>query len=81
LRLADHAAARGRRPDASDHYDGLVHDLVRLGVLKEYVSERMPALGLTELGRLFEDETLALFFSPAVKRALARQPRMLSVVG
>ncbi|WP_250532346.1 radical SAM protein [Caballeronia sp. ATUFL_F1_KS39] len=28
-------------------------------------------LRLTELGRLFEDETLALFFSPAVRQALA----------
>jgi coproporphyrinogen III oxidase-like Fe-S oxidoreductase len=74
--------ARSEYPELSGHYDGLVHDLVGLGVLKEYVSEGgMPALGLTELGRLFEDETLALFFSPAVKSTLARQPRMLSVVG
>jgi hypothetical protein len=28
-------------------------------------------LRLSKLGRLFEDETLALFFSPAVQRTLA----------
>lgn len=44
-----------------------------IGILEPYgngVGE--DGLRLTELGRLFEDETLALFFSPAVKRALRR---------
>ncbi|MEA2835511.1 MAG: hypothetical protein QOD89_61 [Bradyrhizobium sp.] len=30
-----------------------------------------PGLQLSQLGKLFEDETLALFFSPAVKETLA----------
>jgi hypothetical protein len=50
--------ARLENPELSHHYDRLVHDLVGLGVLKEYLADGgLPAVGLTELGRLFEDET------------------------
>jgi coproporphyrinogen III oxidase-like Fe-S oxidoreductase len=83
-RVEDHdlQLARSANPELSHHYDGLVDEMVGLGVLEEYVADGgLPAVGLTELGRLFEDETLALFFSPAVKSALARQPQMLSVLG
>ena len=73
--------ARSEYPELSRHYDDLVHELVGLGVLEEYVADGgLPALGLTELGRLFEDETLALFFSPRVKKALASQPQMLAIL-
>jgi coproporphyrinogen III oxidase-like Fe-S oxidoreductase len=70
--------ARSANPDLARHYDDLVDEMVGLGVLEKYVADGgLMGVGLTELGRLFEDETLALFFSPAVKRALATQPQML----
>jgi oxygen-independent coproporphyrinogen III oxidase len=55
----------------SSHYRKLVVTLRELGIVAPYVNgEREAGLCLTELGRLFEDETLALFFSPAVRQAL-----------
>ncbi|MXN76758.1 radical SAM protein [Burkholderia sp. 4701] len=59
------------QPRLSAHYRELAGRLVGLGVLEPYAdSEGNAGLRLTRLGRLFEDETLALFFSPAVKRTL-----------
>lgn len=58
-------------PQLSQHYDSLVHKLSVLGTLESYFDDDGRAgLRLSELGRLFEDETLALFFSPAVKNSL-----------
>ena len=46
-----------------------------IGILETYANGGgEDGLRLTELGRLFEDETLALFFSPAIKRALTTRP-------
>jgi oxygen-independent coproporphyrinogen-3 oxidase len=60
------------RPQMSAHYRALAARLAALGVLDAYAADDGAAgLRLSSLGRLFEDETLALFFSPAVKRALA----------
>ena len=48
---------------------------MNIGILNPYAdSEGKDGLRLSELGRLFEDETLALFFSPAVKHALTARP-------
>lgn len=59
-------------PQLSRHYDSLVRKLSVLGALESYLDDDGKAgLRLSELGRLFEDETLALFFSPAVKNTLA----------
>jgi coproporphyrinogen III oxidase-like Fe-S oxidoreductase len=59
---------RKNNPCLSSHYDELVKQLIDVGVL-----ERNPKIGLrlSELGRLFEDEALTLFFSPAVQSQLA----------
>lgn len=63
---------RSRCPQLSKHYDALVGELSAVGVVESYLDDDGRAgLRLSELGRLFEDETLALFFSPAVKNALA----------
>lgn len=64
------------KPQLSAHYRELVGRLIAIGILTPYEdSEGEDGLRLTELGRLFEDEALALFFSPAVKRALTvRRP-------
>jgi len=60
-----------RRPRLAQHYRDLVGRLVDLSILAPYADAAGEAgLRLTELGRLLEDETLALFFSPAVQRAL-----------
>lgn len=57
--------------DLARQFDGLASQLVGLGVLEAYSSDDGEAgLRLSDLGRLFEDETLSLFFSPAVKRRL-----------
>ena len=73
--------ARQESPSLSHHYDDLVEQMVDMGVLESSFSEGgHPALGLTELGRLFEDETLVLFFSPAVKSALAKRPLQVQLV-
>jgi oxygen-independent coproporphyrinogen III oxidase len=62
---------RMKKPDLSSHYEALVATLSDLRVLERYTDQReQVGLKLSELGRLFEDETLALFFSPAVQRAL-----------
>jgi oxygen-independent coproporphyrinogen-3 oxidase len=63
---------RRRMPELSLHYERLVEMLGNIGILESYRGGGGQAgLRLTELGKLFEDETLALFFSPAVKGALA----------
>jgi coproporphyrinogen III oxidase-like Fe-S oxidoreductase len=60
-------------PELSRHYDSLANELIDLGALETYQCEDGKAgLRLSKLGRLFEDETLALFFSPAVNRTLKR---------
>lgn len=57
--------------ELSRHYDALVEELSAVGVLESYLDDDGNAgLRLSELGRLFEDETLAVFFSPAVRSAL-----------
>lgn len=59
-------------PQLRRHYDALVKELSNAGALEAYLdNDGKAGLQLSELGRLFEDETLALFFSPAVKNALA----------
>ena len=68
-------AIGARKPHLSAHYRALVGMLSDIGILEPYANgEGEDGLRLTELGRLFEDETLTLFFSPAVKRALAARP-------
>jgi oxygen-independent coproporphyrinogen III oxidase len=63
---------RAARHPFSRHYDALVNKLSNAGALEGYLDENSQAgLRLSALGRLFEDETLSLFFSPAVNRALA----------
>ncbi|MGZ2749383.1 coproporphyrinogen-III oxidase family protein [Burkholderia stagnalis] len=58
-------------PQLAAHYQALADGLAELGILERYADgEGRAGLRLTRLGRLFEDETLALFFSPAVKRTL-----------
>lgn len=71
------------KPHLSAHYRGLVGKLMSIGILNPYAdNEGKRGLRLTELGRLFEDETLALFFSPAVKHALTARPDLTySLVG
>jgi coproporphyrinogen III oxidase-like Fe-S oxidoreductase len=60
-----------RYPRLAEHYGSLTAQLSDLGILEPYTAEHGEnGLRLTELGRLFEDETLALFFSPAVKHAV-----------
>ena len=66
------SSIRQRRPELSLHYEKLAKTLRDIGVVEPYVDDNGRAgLRLSKLGRLFEDETLALFFSPAVKRTLA----------
>lgn len=65
---------RVEKPELSQHYDSLVDDLCAVGALEACLDDDgREVLRLSELGRLFEDETLALFFSPAVKSALAEK--------
>lgn len=65
-------ALDAKKPQLSAQYREVVGTLVKLGVLEPYANgEGEAGVRLTDLGRLFEDETLALFFSPAVKRACA----------
>lgn len=69
---ADRRAMRADNRELSAHYDKLVARLSGVGALEAYCDgEGHAGLRLSELGRLFEDETLALFFSPAVKDALS----------
>jgi len=66
---------RRQCPQLSRHYDSMVTRLTAVGALESYFDDDGTAgLRLSELGRLFEDETLALFFSPAVQSALAWTP-------
>jgi oxygen-independent coproporphyrinogen-3 oxidase len=68
-------AIGARKPQLSAHYRALGGMLSDIGILEPYgngVGE--DGLRLTELGRLFEDETLALLFSLTVKRALKARP-------
>jgi len=68
----DLRSIRAGSPQLARHYDALVGELSAVGALEAYLGDDGKAgLRLSELGRLFEDETLALFFSPAVKSALA----------
>jgi oxygen-independent coproporphyrinogen-3 oxidase len=61
-----------REPELAAHYGQLVRNLQDVGVLELRVPEDgTERLHLSELGKLYEDEALALFYSPAVKRALA----------
>lgn len=68
----EHAALRelaAGQPQSAAHYRALADRLRGLGVLEAY-GEAGSGLRMTQLGRLFEDEILALFFSPAVQRKL-----------
>ncbi|MFC3579904.1 hypothetical protein [Sphingomonas hylomeconis] len=68
-------AAAGRRcPALAADYARRAQDLLDLGVLERGAGAG-GALHLSDLGRLFEDEVLALFFSPTVKRVLAERER------
>ncbi len=68
-------ALGARQSRLSEHYRALVGRLLDLGILEPYANDAgEEGLRLTDLGRLLEDETLALFFSPAVERALRGQP-------
>jgi len=68
----DHLRAiRERHGDLSSTYEALETQLSELGILEHYDDRGDAGLRMTELGRLFEDEVLALFFSPGVKKALA----------
>lgn len=65
-------AIRVTVPNLSSHYERLVATLCDVGILESYSQkEGGGGLRFSELGRLFEDETLALFFSPAVQKELA----------
>lgn len=67
---------RTAMPELSAHYEKLERAFFDLQVLEPYIDEnRSPGIRLSILGRLFEDESLALFFSPAVKRALEEKAK------
>ena len=67
---------RRTRPDLSLHYERLETRLRDIGILEPYTDCAGNAgLRISELGRLFEDEALALFFSPAVQASLALKQR------
>jgi oxygen-independent coproporphyrinogen III oxidase len=69
-------AIRSRLPELATHYDHLADRLQGVRVLESFVDTGgWEGLRLTELGRLFEDETLALFFSPPVQAALRSRGR------
>ena len=68
----DIRSIRLRTPGLSMHYETLEATLREIGILAPYTSDNgQMGLQLSELGKLFEDEVLALFFSPKVKTALA----------
>jgi oxygen-independent coproporphyrinogen III oxidase len=68
----DLCSIRIKKPELSLHYEKLVKKLCDLGILDPYMDDNgKTGLRLSQLGKLFEDETLALFFSPAVKKTLA----------
>jgi len=63
---------RDRKPELSRHYQQMEAKLCSIGILEHYTSiDGKTGLRMTQLGKLFEDEVLALFFSPEVKRILA----------
>ncbi|ANW03319.1 hypothetical protein LMTR13_27450 [Bradyrhizobium icense] len=63
---------RSAHPQLSRYYDALVNELNNAGALEAYLDDSGQAgLRLSSLGKLFEDEALSFFFSPAVKSALA----------
>lgn len=63
---------RRTKPELSLHYERLVEKLRGIGIVEPYTDDNgETGLRISELGKLFEDEVLALFFSPAVKRTLA----------
>lgn len=69
----DLRSIRRKKPELSWHYDKLAEQLGNLGILEGYIDDNgKTGLRISELGKLFEDETLALFFSPAVKKALTK---------
>jgi oxygen-independent coproporphyrinogen III oxidase len=68
----DLRAIRCRKHELSQHYQGLENKLRNIGVLEPYIHDNgKRGMRISELGKLFEDEVLALFFSPAVKGAVA----------
>ncbi|MBI4836672.1 MAG: radical SAM protein [Candidatus Abawacabacteria bacterium] len=56
-----------------EHYNHLITELVKLNILEQ----KSGKLNLTFLGRLFEDEVLALFYSPSVKEILSSRQKIL----
>ncbi|HEX4693581.1 coproporphyrinogen-III oxidase family protein [Sphingomonas sp.] len=67
------ALAASIRPGLATDYDRRMRRLLDLGVLERYVrADQRAGVRLSDLGRLFEDEILASFFSPAVRSALDR---------
>ena len=70
----DLCTIRQSHRELSCHYERLESSLLEIGVLESF-TDRTGRTGvrLSELGRLFEDETLSLFFSPAVQHALSRR--------
>ncbi|MBB4100422.1 radical SAM protein [Sphingomonas kyeonggiensis] len=79
-RIEDEAlvGARLRHPEIAARYQVMADELADLGLIERRVQgDGREGLRLSELGRLFEDETLAHFFSPAVRFALAAgKPRI-----
>lgn len=70
----DLRSIRRRKPDLSMHYQKLETRLRDIGILEQYLADNdKTALRISELGKLFEDEVLALFFSPAVRAAMAKE--------
>ena len=68
----DLRSIRKRKPELSGHYQKLESKLCDIGVLEAYKPDAgVEGLQISRLGKLFEDEALALFYSPVVKRALA----------
>jgi oxygen-independent coproporphyrinogen-3 oxidase len=64
-------AIKRANANLSADYEQLTERLLHLGVLERFnVSADVRGLRLTELGRLFEDEVLSMFFSPTVKQKL-----------
>jgi coproporphyrinogen III oxidase-like Fe-S oxidoreductase len=68
----DLSSIRRKKHELSTHYQKLENKLRDIGVLESYMDDNgKPGVRISELGKLFEDEVLALFFSPSVKRAVA----------
>jgi oxygen-independent coproporphyrinogen-3 oxidase len=68
---SDLRSIRTKKRELSVHFDRLEHALSDIGVLECHIGEAGKCgVRISELGRLFEDEVLSLFFSPSVKRTL-----------